>query len=242
MSDKYPSLNPYTYCANNPVKLVDPNGEDVWIVVYGAGYLNSQSRGQAHDVGSGFKKNAEAYSEQIKSNPNFNPDKDEVVLVEAKSMKQFADAINKEYSKGKIAELTVFSHGYSDGVSLGGQTSAEVGPEQSNAQLTNYDLRELNENTMSQLNTDNFTNTAVVNFYGCNIGGQKEDYAYDSFAQKFADYLGQDRIVNAFTGPAQFTKSNGKITYNGRMIRSADMSSQLTKFTKFRPNQSPVFP
>ena len=31
-SDKYPSLSPYTYCANNPVKLVDPNGEAVWIV------------------------------------------------------------------------------------------------------------------------------------------------------------------------------------------------------------------
>ena len=31
MSDKYPSLSPYTYCANNPVKLVDPNGEE-WYV------------------------------------------------------------------------------------------------------------------------------------------------------------------------------------------------------------------
>ena len=28
MSDEYPSLSPYTYCANNPVKLVDPNGEE----------------------------------------------------------------------------------------------------------------------------------------------------------------------------------------------------------------------
>ena len=27
MSEKYPSLSPYVYCANNPVKLVDPNGE-----------------------------------------------------------------------------------------------------------------------------------------------------------------------------------------------------------------------
>jgi RHS repeat-associated protein len=27
MSDKYASLSPYVYCANNPVKLVDPNGE-----------------------------------------------------------------------------------------------------------------------------------------------------------------------------------------------------------------------
>ena len=32
MSDKYPSLSPYTYCADNPVKLVDPDGEEVWII------------------------------------------------------------------------------------------------------------------------------------------------------------------------------------------------------------------
>ncbi len=29
MSDKYPGLSPYTYCGNNPVKLVDPNGRTV---------------------------------------------------------------------------------------------------------------------------------------------------------------------------------------------------------------------
>ena len=29
MSDKYPSLSPYNYCAWNPMKLVDPNGKEM---------------------------------------------------------------------------------------------------------------------------------------------------------------------------------------------------------------------
>ena len=31
MADKYPSISPYAYCAWNPVKLVDPNGKDLYI-------------------------------------------------------------------------------------------------------------------------------------------------------------------------------------------------------------------
>jgi RHS repeat-associated protein len=30
MADKYPSLSPYAYCGWNPVKLVDPDGEDIY--------------------------------------------------------------------------------------------------------------------------------------------------------------------------------------------------------------------
>ena len=34
MADKYPSLSPYAYCAWNPVKLVDPDGEDPDIFMF----------------------------------------------------------------------------------------------------------------------------------------------------------------------------------------------------------------
>ena len=34
LADKYPSLSPYAYCAWNPVKLVDPDGEEIWIGHY----------------------------------------------------------------------------------------------------------------------------------------------------------------------------------------------------------------
>ncbi len=39
MSDKYPSISPYAYCAWNPVKLVDPDGEEIDV-----SYLDESTR------------------------------------------------------------------------------------------------------------------------------------------------------------------------------------------------------
>lgn len=38
LADKYPSTSPYAYCAWNPVRLIDPDGRDIWIgdILYSA--------------------------------------------------------------------------------------------------------------------------------------------------------------------------------------------------------------
>jgi len=51
MSDKYASLSPYTYCADNPVKLVDPNGEEMNPIYDRFGYfLGTDDRGLQGDL------------------------------------------------------------------------------------------------------------------------------------------------------------------------------------------------
>jgi len=48
MASKYPSLSPYIYCANNPVKLVDPNGEEWYINE--DGYIKGGNNSDDHNV------------------------------------------------------------------------------------------------------------------------------------------------------------------------------------------------
>ena len=56
LADKYPGLSPYAYCGWNPVKLVDPDGED-WYQneLTGAIYYNNKIRG-AEAAGTGAMK------------------------------------------------------------------------------------------------------------------------------------------------------------------------------------------
>lgn len=39
MADKYPNISPYAYCAWNPIKLIDPNGKDIYRLDISTGSL-----------------------------------------------------------------------------------------------------------------------------------------------------------------------------------------------------------
>ncbi|MCQ2275511.1 MAG: RHS repeat-associated core domain-containing protein [Bacteroidales bacterium] len=55
MSDKYPSLSSYVYCADNPVKLVDPNGEDWYEDENGKMYFTDKYMSATAFARSGIK-------------------------------------------------------------------------------------------------------------------------------------------------------------------------------------------
>ena len=76
MFEKYPSISPYTYCANNPMKFVDPTGEEL-INSYQEGWDKAKQKlaeaKQAFDAFGGNRK-ADGYKETKK---NFNQAKKE---------------------------------------------------------------------------------------------------------------------------------------------------------------------
>ena len=53
MADKYPGVSPYTYCAWNPVKLVDPDGEEIIAALVGAA-INASIEIVSQTISKGF--------------------------------------------------------------------------------------------------------------------------------------------------------------------------------------------
>ena len=73
MAAKYPSLSPYTYCADYPVKLVDPNGEEIVItetkdndgnrvvnISFTAALVNKSSRTISYETMETYKSSIES--------------------------------------------------------------------------------------------------------------------------------------------------------------------------------------
>ena len=107
MSDKYPSMSPYTYCANNPVRLVDEDGREWYINE--EGYIKKGDNDDDHNLYFVKGKGDFFGTNQVNSDKKivkFDIGKDvyqEIVLDEGKYKKD-----------GKVEEYTSQSFDLSD--------------------------------------------------------------------------------------------------------------------------------
>ena len=62
LADKYPSISPYAYCAWNPVKLVDPDGREIYITGDAAEQATSQLSSKGITVGRDEKTGKLSYT------------------------------------------------------------------------------------------------------------------------------------------------------------------------------------
>ncbi len=104
MSDKYPSLSPYAYCAWNPVKLVDPDGKDTIKINLDKGTINLTKAGGDHSIL--YYKNEELVRSNLieKNKGSFRTQSDEGLYLEGgKTQKYHTDFL--QCSNSEIGEM-----------------------------------------------------------------------------------------------------------------------------------------
>jgi RHS repeat-associated protein len=52
LAEKYPSMSPYAYCINNPINVIDPDGRDIIILIYGSYNTDSGAGHVSFAIGS----------------------------------------------------------------------------------------------------------------------------------------------------------------------------------------------
>jgi hypothetical protein len=161
----YPGFNTYNFVGNMPIRAVDQDGRDIYILFYTSG----NSRGDEM-----FHASALTRKVDIEQSAGFDPSKDKIVILAIQDMADIQDKVNSTittYSQkyGQTQEFSIWSHAGMDGPTGTVATSSNA-----------VDKKQMTLEGWGQIdfNWKNNGGGTNANFFGCNTGvNQTKTYA-----------------------------------------------------------------
>ena len=243
--DELLSLNLYTYCENDGLNNVDPDGhKKKAIILVGADYASNNNA--FNDNAITWKRNNQNYKVTIYRGWKY------------KSLNKLWKKINRKYNKKSVSRLIIMAHSDFDDIYL---SNDEYVPDPVNI------IGDYSKDRLGQISSI-LKKNAQIYIHGCNAGGMAGyknaaiyEYAkgnkkgdlryYETVAQKIADETGKSTYAYVnFT--SQVETSGGykqmptdhygetKMTfdyYSKTKKHTIRKGRKINKFTKFKPNK-----
>ena len=199
LAEKYYSVSPYAYCANNPVKLIDPNGEDIYMFFAVKDPSNDKKAGEDNSM---FWAAMMTLVYETLADPKFNSEKDIVtfnIVTDLGELGNQVEDIVDNYSSqyGQTKVFSLWSHSALDGPLGGIATSGNHALDEKQLTIEGWSKIEFN-----------WSNDATAIFWGCRSG------------QSFANRLSSQENMRDVNVIGQMTYSYPSKFANGRVFDS----------------------
>jgi hypothetical protein len=218
-SNSYPAYCPYIFVNNMPIRAIDPDGRDIFILFYTSG----NDRGDEMFYAAALTRMAD-----IKRSSAYDPKKDFVVLCDIQDMSSIQKRINNIvaiYSPafGQTQEFSIWSHAGKDGPVGTMKTSSNS--------IDDYQLSIQGWNQID-FNWKNNGHYTKANFFGCNTGANSLETYANGTSMPYVPIFYDNPIPNSSFA----AKISALDNFNNVIVSGQTSSAYPSQFVDYRIN------